>query len=261
MGMTEQRPLAGRVALVTGVSRKAGIGFGIAKRLAQKGAHLFLHGFASYDVMQPYGADDSGMAGIAEELREFGVKVGYVSADFSDPDAPERVVGAAQVEYGNVDILIVNHAHGYPGVLESLTPETLDAHLIVNVRATLLLVKAYAGQYTGSYGGRVILLTSGQHRNPMVGEIAYVASKGALHQVTGSLAAYLAPRNITVNTVDPGATDTGYADPRTVEAVLRQQPMGRWGAPDDAARLIAWLATDDATWITGQVITSNGGGA
>lgn len=76
----------------------------------------------------------------------------------------------------------------------------------------------------------------------------------------GSLAAHLAPRRITVNTINPGATDTGYATPDLCAAVCAQEPMGRWGEPDDAARLIAWLATDDARWITGQVINSTGGG-
>jgi 3-oxoacyl-[acyl-carrier protein] reductase len=94
----------------------------------------------------------------------------------------------------------------------------------------------------------------------MPGELPYIASKGALHQVTASLAAHLAPRGITVNAVDPGATDTGYADEATRAAVLALEPMGRWGEPDDAARLIAWLASDAARWVTGQVLVSNGGG-
>ncbi len=89
---------------------------------------------------------------------------------------------------------------------------------------------------------------------------SYVASKGALHQLTTSLSAHLAPRGITVNTVNPGATDTGYATPDVLDAVRRLEPLGRWGEPDDAARLIAWLATDDARWITGQIINSTGGG-
>jgi len=91
-------------------------------------------------------------------------------------------------------------------------------------------------------------------------ELAYAASKGALASLVPSLAAELAHRGITVNAVNPGATDTGYASPELHEEVLALEPQGRWGLPDDAARLVAWLATDEARWITGQVIHSTGGG-
>jgi 3-oxoacyl-[acyl-carrier protein] reductase len=94
----------------------------------------------------------------------------------------------------------------------------------------------------------------------MPDELAYIASKGAIHQLTKSLSAHLVPRGITVNAVNPGATDTGYADEATRQAVAAESPQGRWGQPADAARLIAWLATDDAVWITGEVINSTGGG-
>jgi 3-oxoacyl-[acyl-carrier protein] reductase len=104
------------------------------------------------------------------------------------------------------------------------------------------------------------MMTSGQHLSPMPGELPYIASKGAIHQLTASLAAHLAPRGITVNSINPGATDTGYADEKLIEEVLALEPQGRWGEPDDAARLIAWLCSDDARWITGQVINSTGGG-
>lgn len=116
-------------------------------------------------------------------------------------------------------------------------------------------------QHDGRPGGRVILLTSGQHLNPMPGELAYVASKGALHQLTLSLSAHLISRGITVNTVNPGATDTGYASAELYESIRIAHPQGRWGQPENAARLIGWLATDEAQWITGQVINSTGDGA
>jgi len=93
----------------------------------------------------------------------------------------------------------------------------------------------------------------------MARELAYVASKGAIHELTRSLARHLAPRGITVNTVNPGPTDTGWATPEEHGALVRGHPMGRWGTPEDAARLISWLVTDDAAWITGEVIDSTGG--
>jgi 3-oxoacyl-[acyl-carrier protein] reductase len=155
---------------------------------------------------------------------------------------------------------VVNHAHSSNRGLGALDAAELDRALIVNVRASLLLVQAFHARHDGRPGGRVILMTSGQHRGPMPEELPYVAGKGALHQLTPSLAAAVAAKGITVNCVDPGATDTGWATPAARAEVLAQAPFGRWGEPDDAARLIAFLCSEDGRWITGQVITSSGGG-
>jgi 3-oxoacyl-[acyl-carrier protein] reductase len=259
--MQHPAPLAGRAAIVTGVSRRKGIGIAIASRLARLGADLYLHAWAPFDAAQPWGADPDGSAALVRDLGGYGRRVECLEADFRDPNAPARIVAAAVTAYGHVDILVANHAYSTLGALEDLTAEAIDAHHEVNVRGTLLLVQAFAAQHDDTRpGGRVILMTSGQHRAPMPGELAYIASKGALHQLTLSLAAHLARRRITVNTVDPGATDTGYATPDAYQAVLAAEPQGRWGEPDDAARLIAWLVSDDAQWVTGQIISSTGGG-
>ena len=249
--------LRGRVALVTGVSRRIGIGYGIATRLAQAGADLMLQGYTRYDS-EVYGTDAD--TALTDDLRVFGGRVAFVAADFREPHAPDDVMHEATMAYSHVDILIANHAYSLPGPLGALTAESIDTHLAVNVRATLLLVQAFAAQHDGRAGGRVVMMTSGQHSGPMPGELDYVASKAALHGLTASLSDTLVRRGITVNTVNPGATDTGYATPDLFEAVRAHAPQGRWGEPDDAARLIAWLCTDDARWITGQVINSNGGG-
>jgi 3-oxoacyl-[acyl-carrier protein] reductase len=141
--------------------------------------------------------------------------------------------------------------------LDELTAQQLDAFLAENVRGSLLLVKEFAARHDGRPDGRVVLLTSGQHIAPMAGEVAYAVSKGALHQATKTLSEALIERGITVNCVNPGPTDTGWGigdvDPRPA------MPLGRWGEPDDAARLIAWLCSEDAGWVTGQVIDSEGG--
>ena len=184
----------------------------------------------------------------------------HAEHDFADPDAPARCLLEAAAGLGPVDVLIANHAVSVDESLEQLTAASVDHALAVNVRATLLLVQAFAAAHDRRPGGRVVLMTSGQHRGPMPGELPYIAGKGALHQLTASLAAAVAPKRITVNCVDPGATDTGYAPPEVHAEVTALEPFGRWGEPDDAARLIAFLATDDARWITGQVIASTGGG-
>jgi 3-oxoacyl-[acyl-carrier protein] reductase len=245
------------VAIVTGVSRRVGIGAAVARRLAEVGTDLFLQSWSPHDAEQPWGADVEGPAAIVAELSEQ-VRVEHLAADLAHPDAPAHLVAAAESAFGRVDVLVANHARSSVATLEELTAAELDFSYAVNTRATLLLVKEFAARCPGP--GRVVLMTSGQHRGPMPGELPYIASKGALHQVTASLAAHLAPRGITVNAVDPGATDTGYADAEAHDAVLALEPMGRWGEPDDAARLIAWLASGESRWVTGQVLVSNGGG-
>lgn len=195
------------------------------------------------------------MEAVLEELEQAGGPVAHAEADFAEPGSPATVMQVARQALGHVDVLVVNHTLSRRGALDELTAEELDAHLHVNVRASLLLVKELAAQHDGRPGGRVVLLTSGQHLGPMRSEVAYAASKGALHQVTLTLSDELIERGITVNTVNPGPTDTGWAagmDPSRF-------PLGRWGQPDDAARLIAWLCSDDAEWITGQAIDSEGG--
>jgi len=246
-------PLAGRTALVTGVSRSAGIGHAIARRLAGLGAELFLHHWAPHDREQPWGADRQGPP------------VGtwpHAAVDLSAPEGPERLVRAAREALGgHLDILVCNHARsGGDGTLEQVDAAMLDAHWAVNTRSTLLLVREFAARHEDARpGGRVVLLTSGQGLGPMPGEIAYATAKGALAAITPTLADHLADRGITVNCVNPGPVDTGWPTPELREELRGRFPAGRWGEPDDPARLIAWLTTDDARWITGQVINSEGG--
>jgi 3-oxoacyl-[acyl-carrier protein] reductase len=262
-------PLRGRVALVTGVSRRAGIGYAIARRLAGLGASLVIHHYAPHDRDQPWGADPGGLeaviGGATEALADPDAAVWHQEADLSDPDSPSRLVESAAATSRFLDILICNHARsGGDGPLGALTAEMLDAHWAVNARASILLAQAFAAQHEDSrLGGRIVFMTSGQDLGPMTGEVAYAASKGALASITQTLADQLAERGITVNTVNPGPVDTGYAafadQPEAHEIVRRHFPSGRWGTPDDPARLIAWLVTDEAAWITGQVINSEGG--
>lgn len=248
--------LKGRTALVTGVSRRKGIGFAIARHLLQAGADVFIHSWSPFDAAMPWGADE--VTSLLAELREMG-SVEHLSADFLLPDTAQIVVDAAQQAYGHLDILIANHAYSLDSHLHELNAEHIDKHLLVNVRGTLLLAKAFAAQHDGRDGGRVIMMTSGQALSPMTESIAYAASKAAIQGITLTLSAALIKQKITVNTIDPGATDTGWANPELYETVKALQPLGRWGSPDDAARLISWLCSDDAQWITGQVIHSRGG--
>jgi 3-oxoacyl-[acyl-carrier protein] reductase len=257
-------PLRGRAAVVTGVSRRAGIGYAVARRLAALGASLFLHHYAPHDRGQPWGDDPGGtrsvISGVTGALAAAGASVGDMELDLAAPSAPVQLIEAAARALGHLDILVCNHARsGGDGPLGTLDAGLLDAHWAVNARSTILLTQAFAAQHDGRPGGRVIFMTSGQDLGPMTGEVAYAASKGALASITRTLADQLADQAITLNAVNPGPVDTGYAPPEVYEAVRRRFPQHRWGRPDDAARLIAWLATDEARWITGQVINSEGG--
>ena len=255
-------PLRGRVAVVTGVSRRAGIGYAIARRLAALGASLFLHQYAPHDHDQPWGADPGGPQAVIAGVTGAGAQgaVHHMDLDLTKPGAPSRLIEAAGQAHGHLDILICNHARsGGDGPLGTLTAAMLDAHWAVNTRSAILLAQAFAAQHDGRPGGRVVFMTSGQDLGPMTPEVAYAASKGALASITRTLADQLAGQAITLNTVNPGPVDTGYAPPEAHEAVRRHFPQQRWGAPDDPARLIAWLVTDEAAWITGQVVNSEGG--
>ncbi len=247
------RSLEGRTAVVTGVSRRSGIGFATARRLSSAGVAVFVHSWVSDDE---FSSPDE-LTTMLAELGKGEARVEHVDADFARPEQPARVMGEACKAFGHVDILVVNHTRSVQVSLSELTAEEIDAHLHVNVRASLLLVKEFADQHDGRGGGRVVLFTSGQHLAPMRSEVPYAVSKGAIHQATMTLSEELIDRGITVNTINPGPTDTGWAikevDPSPA------MPLGRWGLPDDAARLVAWLCSDDASWITGQVIDSEGG--
>ena len=130
----------------------------------------------------------------------------------------------------------------------------------VNVRASLLLVQVFLAQYRpGPNGGRIVVFTSGQHRGPMPAEIPYAVTKGALHQITATPADTVAGRGITVNCVNPGPTDTGWATADQDEFVARHMPGGRWNTAAEAADVVALLLSAQAGSITGQVIDAEGG--
>jgi 3-oxoacyl-[acyl-carrier protein] reductase len=253
-------PLTGRIALITGVSRRAGIGFAIAQRMLAEGASVVVQSWSPHDVEQPWGADPAGAEGVIEALGGDSDRLRSVEADFADPEAPRRVVEFAVEQFGALDILIANHARSALGSLRSLTAAELDVAWAVNARAVVLLVQAYADRHDDSRpDGRVVLFTSGQHLAPMADELPYAVSKGAVHQMTQSLAAALADRAITVNAINPGPVDTGWPTEADRERLSTRFPRGRWGTPADIAAVVSWLAGADSAWVTGQVINAEGG--
>lgn len=271
-------PLRGRTALVTGGGRRGGIGHATACRLAAYGASVVVAHFAPHDAAQEWGADDVdaalaevrahrpgadavvGEEADADDGADEGSVVAGLHADLADPAEPQRVVDAARELVGPLDLLVANQAlSGSDGPLGGLGEE-LDRHWAVDARASILLAQAYANAHDDTRpGGAIVMMTSGQARGPMPGEVAYAAAKAAVAGVTLTLADQLADRRIRVNTVNPGPVDTGYLGEEAFRAMAGMFPFGRFGEPDDPARLIAWLCTDEAYWITGQVIDSEGG--
>ncbi|MFC9125311.1 SDR family oxidoreductase [Streptomyces sp. NPDC057099] len=257
-------PLRGRTALVTGASRRGGIGHAVARRLAAYGASVYLHHHVPHDADMPWGADrtEDVVASVRDALGDPEARVVAGPGDLADPAVPAELIGrAADALGGRLDILVANHAQsGFDGSLDEIDATMLDRHWAVDTRSVLLLVQAHARLRPAGPGGRVVMMTSGQDiASGMPGEIAYALQKGALASITRSLATALAEHAITVNTVNPGPVDTDYLTGEAYEAVEACFPAGRWGMPDDPARLIAWLATDEAEWVTGQVIDSEGG--
>jgi 3-oxoacyl-[acyl-carrier protein] reductase len=245
-------------ALVTGVSRRAGIGFAIARRLLDRGDRVVVHSWSPHDAEQPWGADDldAVLAGLGSPPH----LAGHVAADLGDPGAPAALVAAAREAAGPLTTLVVDHARSSTGRLEDVTADEMDRSFAVNARAAVLLTQAFTAQYEPAAGpGSVVLFTSGQHRGPMPGEIAYALSKGAVQQITATLADAVAARGITVNCVNPGPTDTGWAGPDTAEQVAAAMPRGRWNTPQEAAAVVAWLTGPDARSVTGATIDAEGG--
>lgn len=245
--------------IVTGASRGVGIGAALARRAVADGAAVVVHAWSPADVEQPWGEDAGFASGLVAQLRSAGGRAILVEEDFADPDAPARVLAAAQDAFGHVDALVANHARSSEQTLEQLTAAELDLCHAVNTRATLLLIQQFAAQHDGRPGGRVVLFTSGQYHGAMPNELPYIATKATLHELTRSLAVELMLRGITVNCIDPGPNDTGYASDDVRAAVAERHPAGRWGTPGDTAKLVDWLLSDEADWVTGQTIASDGG--
>ncbi|WP_261976496.1 SDR family oxidoreductase [Curtobacterium sp. B8] len=280
-------PLAGKTALVTGVSRRRGIGFAVAAKLADLGASIVVHHHRPHDLDLPWGGDDldAVRAGLREHLTD-GARFADLPGDLSDPSTIPALIDTAAALTGDLDVLVCNHAKsGDDGSILDMTPERLSAFWEVNTRATLLLTAEFARRRaprtetprrlgdriagSGPYDeaqGHVFWMTSGQIHGAMIGEVAYAASKGALagghrHRRQG-----VARARHRAQHGQPGAGNTGYMDPETtdrsldgLDEYLASTPFGRVGRPQDPAELIGWLATSSGSWVVGQVLTSDGG--
>jgi len=245
-----------RTALVTGVSRRAGIGFAICRRLLADGVAVVGHGWSAHDTAKPWGGDP--VDEVTAELEALGT-FHYLEGDLALPAVPAEVVDLAIHLVGPLDVLIANHARSSTANLAETTADELDASWAVNVRASILLVQAFAARHTPAGSGRVLLFTSGQHLAPMASELPYAVTKGAIQQMTLSLSDALIEQGITVNAVNPGPVDTGWATPELADQVGRALPRGRWTRPEEVADVVAWLVSADSALVTGQTINTEAG--
>jgi 3-oxoacyl-[acyl-carrier protein] reductase len=188
-----------------------------------------------------------------------GVRAETMEVDLSLLESPERLLDMVAARLGPPWVLVNNAAYSTRDGYEALDAATLDAHYAVNLRATALLSVEFARRFGGGSGGRIVNLTSGQSLGPMPGELAYAATKGAIEAFTRTLATEVGQKGITVNSVNPGPTDTGWMADELRRELSGRFPAGRVGEPEDAARLVTFLASEEAAWITGQVIHSEGG--
>ena len=199
--------LTGKVALVTGATRRAGIGAAIARELVGAGAAVFIAHFRDYDQQKAWGIAPEEPESI---LAALGARGAGTEIDLREPSAAVQLFDRAISRFGRVDILVNNAAYWEGGGITEVTAAQLDRHYAVNIRAAVLLCGEFVRRREPGAGGRIINITSGQGLSPMPGDLAYTVTKAGLDALTLSLSAGLAESGVAVNAIDPGPTDTGW---------------------------------------------------
>jgi NAD(P)-dependent dehydrogenase (short-subunit alcohol dehydrogenase family) len=240
--------LIGKTALVTGGGR--GIGAAIARRLAADGARLAI----------TFHASATGAAALAGEIAASGGEAVALSADMADPAAVREAVADTVRRFGRLDILVNNAGMGVPARIEDVAMADFEACVAVNFTAVFVAMQEAARRMTA--GGRIITIGSvNGDRIPFQGGAIYAATKAAVAGLSRGAARDLGPRGITVNVVQPGPTDTDMnpADGPWADAGRAATALGRYGEPADVASLVAFLASDEAAFITGATLDVDGG--
>jgi 3-oxoacyl-[acyl-carrier protein] reductase len=249
-----------RIALVTGVSRLKGIGKAICTELAKNGVDIFFTYWLNYDKQMDWGVADNEPEKIQQEIQKYGVRCEKIELNLMEEDSIEKLFKTVCETMGSPSILINNATYSTRTNLTNITAKELNFHYNVNLKAMILLTARFIDGFNDrNYGGRIINLTSGQNLSAMSEEIAYAATKGAVETFTRTISHEIAKKNITINAVNPGLTDSGWLNDSLKELFIKRCPMGRLGQPEDAAKLIAFLTSENAKWITGQIINSEGG--
>lgn len=274
--------LDGKVVIITGANH--GIGAATARSLAAQGAKVFITYYlpdTSYSDNELNDARKAGIGGdklyeamqlqsgdvVVDSIRtEGGTSVAH-EFDLADVNNIVKLFDLCKEYFGPVDILVNNHTHCVPETFDPTmaqddliltNAESIDRHFAVNSRACALMMREYLQRYLDrkANSGRIINLTTvlGHAYN-----VSYAASKRALVSYSMSAAEEMGKYGITVNVVCPGATQTGYIPPESEEWIIQKTPLGRLGYPDDIADVITFLTSEQARWLTGQLIYASGG--
>ncbi len=279
--------LNGKVALITGANH--GIGAATALALGKQGVKIFASFFRPprpYSETELQRAEKAGIGGdvlyramqqkpiseLVNQFRDAGMTISTLAADLADATNISKLFDACAEELGPVDILINNHTHC---VLETFDPEqtstegsgiflstaaNIDAHFVINSRSYALMMQAYLNQYLkhGLRWGRIVnTSTDAAHCHPL--NISYAASKHAIESYSHSAACELGKYGITVNVVAPGPIQTGYIEPENEKVIAKSTPLGRVGKPEDVADVTVFLCSEQARWLTGQLLYVGGG--
>jgi NAD(P)-dependent dehydrogenase (short-subunit alcohol dehydrogenase family) len=269
--------LEDKVALVTGAGRRGGIGEAIAHRLARGGAHVVVADICAAPTELPHAGHGQWeeLAQIAGEIETLGVQSLPVRVDVADAYSVQEMFSETQSAFGQLDVLVNNAGVAIgPAPIAQMTEEAWRRTLEINATGTFLCCKLGLPLMIGhGRGGRIINMSSLAAERPKPYASAYAASKAAVVALTRSLAQEVAEFGITVNAVLPGDVDTalkqwalnleamviGRSYEEVMATAVGRVPVGRFGAPGDVASLVAFLASDDASFITGQAYNLTGG--
>jgi 3-oxoacyl-[acyl-carrier protein] reductase len=281
--------LDGRVALVTGANNPLGIGAATARALAGRGAAVFITSFRRPPALGPAEMERARQAGtggpafyeavgqeppetIVRAVRSAGGRAACLEADLADPASVPLLFEACEKELGPVEILVNNHAYWVPETFDPalVTDQgygmrladaaSMDAHYAVIARASALMMAEYVRRHLarGARSGRIVNIST-DAADAHAGAVSYAAAKHALESYSRSAAYELGKYGITVNVVAPGPVQTGWLGPDEEAAIAKKTPLGRVGRPEDIADVVVFLASDEARWLTGQLLYVGGG--
>jgi 3-oxoacyl-[acyl-carrier protein] reductase len=244
--------LKNKVAIVTGASK--GIGSAIAKSLAAEGASVIVN----------YSSAKEGADQVVEQIVRDGGRAVAVQGNVSQPADVDRLFAETNSTFGGVDILVNNAGVYQFGAIEEVTPEEFKRQFDTNVLGLLLVTKGAVKAF-GDKGGSIINISSTVTRITPPGSSIYTGTKGAVDSITQVLSKELGPKNIRVNSINPGMIETegthtaGFIGSDFHTDVIKSTPLGRSGLPNDIAPVAVFLASDDSRWLTGETILASGG--